>query len=168
MADTNYNNNVAFDWDDEIIEDGSTRNFVLLPEGDYTFKVTKFERARFNGSDKMQPCPKANLTFEVETGKGVAVIKTSLYLNRSFEWKLSAFFRCIGQKKHGEKVKMNWSQVVGAFGKAHITEHKWTDDDGNERTSNEIDYFIDPEETKKVPETVLDESGNTPDVELPF
>ena len=37
-------NERAFGWDDEIKNDGP--DFVLLPEGDYLFTVTGFERAR--------------------------------------------------------------------------------------------------------------------------
>ena len=40
-------------WDDEIEKDGP--EFVLLPEGDYSFEVVGFERARhkMRGSDLM-------------------------------------------------------------------------------------------------------------------
>ena len=37
-------------WDDEIEKDGGS--FILLPAGDYNFTVAKFERGRFQGSDK--------------------------------------------------------------------------------------------------------------------
>ena len=39
----------ALGWDDEIENDGE--EFTMIPEGDYSFQVAKFERARFNGSD---------------------------------------------------------------------------------------------------------------------
>ena len=41
-----YNTNVQgreLDWNDEIEQESS---FVLLPEGNYRFKVEKFDRAR--------------------------------------------------------------------------------------------------------------------------
>lgn len=34
-------------WDDEIVKES---DFILLPEGDYNFKVAGFERARHEGS----------------------------------------------------------------------------------------------------------------------
>ena len=40
------------DWDDEIERES---DFVLLPEGDYDFTVTGFERARHEGSEKLPP-----------------------------------------------------------------------------------------------------------------
>ena len=52
-------------WDDEIEKDGP--EFVLLPEGDYSFEVVGFERARHNGSEKLPACNKAqqqlNITY---------------------------------------------------------------------------------------------------------
>ena len=53
-------NDIALSWDDEIENDGSY--FTLLDEGDYDFVVKKFERGRFDGSDKISACPKAILT----------------------------------------------------------------------------------------------------------
>ena len=51
-----------FGWDDAIEKDSE---FELLPEGDYDFEVTGFERARHNGSDKLPPCNKAVLTIKL-------------------------------------------------------------------------------------------------------
>ena len=34
------------DWNDSIEEDG--QEYIILPEGDYNFRVTNFERGRFN------------------------------------------------------------------------------------------------------------------------
>ena len=41
------NQNMFLDWNDSIETDGN--EFVLLPEGDYNFLVTGFERGRFPG-----------------------------------------------------------------------------------------------------------------------
>ena len=74
MADF-VNNNVGMDWTDTIESDG--QEFVLLPEGDYNFVVSAFERGRFPGSAKMQACNKATLTLQVETKQGVASVRTA-------------------------------------------------------------------------------------------
>ena len=42
----------ALGWDDDFEAQEST--FVLLPEGDYWFEITKLERGRHNGSDNYQ------------------------------------------------------------------------------------------------------------------
>ena len=81
-------------WTDEIEDDGSGN--ILLPEGDYNFEVTNFERGRFPGGPKLTPCNKAMITVRVDTEEGSAFVKFDLLLHRSVEWKLSAFFRCIG------------------------------------------------------------------------
>ena len=79
MADY-LNNNAGMDWDDAIENDG--QEFIILPEGDYNFTVTDFERGRFPGSAKMSPCNKATLTLQVKTEDGIASIRTDLILNR--------------------------------------------------------------------------------------
>lgn len=66
-----------------------------------------------------------------------------MLLYRSVEWRISSFFRCIGQKKHGEKLTMNWNQVIGSKGRAHITQRKYTNQYGEEKTINDIGRFID-------------------------
>lgn len=138
------NNDMLMDWDDAIENDG--QEFVILPEGDYNFTVLDFERGRFPGSAKIPACNKATLTLQVNTADGTATIKTDLILYRSLEWRISAFFRCIGQKKHGERLVMNWNTVVGSRGRAHFKPRNYTDRDGNERQANDVDKFYDWDE----------------------
>ena len=143
MSDFYKNNgtNMCMDWDDSIESDG--QEFVILDEGDYNFTVTDFERGRFPGSAKLPACNKATLTLEVKTDGGTAFIKTDLILYRSLEWRISSFFRSIGQKKHGERLVMNWNRVVGSRGRAHFKPRTYTGNDGQERKANDVAYFID-------------------------
>ena len=164
-----YENNAAngcMDWDDAIENDG--QEFVILEEGDYIFTVTGFERGRFPGGPKVPACNKAALTLQVKTDEGIATIRTDLLLYRSLEWRLSAFFRCIGQKKHGERLEMDWSRVIGSRGRAHFKPRTYTDRDGNERQANDVDRFYDWEEKYFPAEEakLTDLSGD--DDELPF
>ena len=129
------------DWDSAIEEDG--QGFVLLDEGDYDFTVTGFERGQHNGSAKIPPCPKALLTLSVETDAGVAEIKENLILYKTMEWKLSSFFRCIGLKKHGERLVMDWGHVLGASGRAHIIQREYVGNDGTTKKTNGVAYFMD-------------------------
>ena len=145
MADTYQNNqNMFLDWDDTIESDG--QEFVILQEDDYNFTVTGFERGRFPGGQKIPACNKAALTLQVSVPQGIAVIHTDLLLYKSMEWKLSAFFRCIGQKKHGERLVMDWNRVIGSHGRAHFKPRSYTDRDGNERQANDLDRFYDWDE----------------------
>lgn len=138
--------NRVFDWDDVITDDGSERRFILLPEGDYDFMVTNLEKKYYNGSAKLPACPEADLTLTVTNTDGVATVQSRLFLCGSQEWKLSSFFRCIGLKKHGEKLVMKWDKVTGAMGRAHFGIRDWQGSDGQMRQSNEVKYFIDPED----------------------
>ena len=163
MADHQNEKDMFLDWNDTIESDG--QEFVILEEGDYNFTVTGFERGRFPGGAKVPACNKASLTLQVNTDEGVAVVKTDLLLYRSLEWRLSAFFRCIGQKKHGERLVMDWNRVVGSQGRAHFKPRTYTDRDGNERQTNDVDRFYDYDE-KYFP--VTGEWSDVADDEIPF
>ena len=144
MDNTNLNKSnqiLGMGWDGTVQEGG--QELFLLVEGDYNFIVTNFERGRFPGGQKIPACNKATITVQIETEAGLSVIKFDLLLYRSVEWRISSFFRCIGQKKHGEKLTMNWNTVIGSIGRAHVTQRKYTNNYGEEKTVNDIGRFID-------------------------
>lgn len=130
-------------WDDTIEKDSG--DFIQLPPGDYDFTIESFERGRHNGSEKLPPCNKAILKLRIETPEGSTVITHSLFLHTKTEGLLSAFFASIGQKKKGEKLKMNWNAVIGSTGRAKVT----LDSDRNdpEKKYNHIDKFY-PKDNK--------------------
>ena len=132
-------------WDDEIQKDGG--EFIILPAGDYDFTVTKFERGRFAGSDKMPPCNQAKLELTVHSPEhGDVIVFHNLFLHTKTEGLLSNFFAGIGQKKKGEKVKMNWTTVVGSKGRLKLEINKFKGNDGNEKTNNQVKTFYAKEE----------------------
>lgn len=135
------NKDMLMDWNDSIETDG--QEYVLLPEGDYNFTVINFERGRFPGGPKVPPCNKASITVQVNHKDGVATVKFDLLLYRSLEWRISAFFRCIGQKKHGEKLTMDWNIVIGSQGRAHFKQRTYTNQAGEEKVINDIERFVD-------------------------
>ena len=169
MADYNSNNPSTgiMDWGDSIENDG--QQFVILPEGDYVFKVTGFERGRYPGSQKIPPCNKANLTLQVKTDDGIAIAHTDIILYRSLEWKISSFFRCIGQKKHGERLQMDWSKVQGSRGRAHFEPATFVGkNDGKEHQKNEVERFLDYDESLMPPDEDDQFMEIPEDAELPF
>lgn len=130
-------------WKDPIENDGA--EFVTLPEGDYDFEVLTFERGRHNGSEKLPPCNKAIVHIKIEGPTGMTIIKHQLFLHTITEGMLCAFFVGIGQRKHGERVTMNWSQVPGSKGRCKVYIDKWTSNTtGKELTSNKISKFYEP------------------------
>lgn len=137
-------------WDDQISVDGE--QYVVLEEGDYDFTVTGFERGRFPGSAKIPACNKAVLTLTVYAPEGTANVKYDLILWSSLEWKISAFFRAIGQKKSGEAFVPKWNQVVGSRGRAHFKPRKYCTRDGEERTANDVASFYDAETAPAAPQ----------------
>ena len=134
-------NNETFTFDTVLENEGE--QYITLPEGDYMYVVKDFQRGNFPGSAKIPACLKATITVEVTTENGKATIKFDLMLAKIMEWKLCAFFRSIGQKKHGEPLKPNWGKVIGSIGKAHFKQREWVNDKGETKVANDLDYFID-------------------------
>lgn len=133
-------------WGDQIVAEGG--EFLLLDEGDYDFTVTAFERGRFPGSAKIPACNKAVLTLTVQTPNGEANTKYDLILWSSLEWKISEFFRAIGQKKSGEAFVPRWNEVVGSKGRAHFKPRKYLKN-GEERQVNDVSKFYDAPQTQQ-------------------
>ena len=125
----NFNNSFERElgWDDEITQDST--QFVQLTPGDYQFTVTNFERGRYTPNPqnpgKLPACNKATLTLQIETDEGIAQLTHNLFLHTSTEGMLSAFFGAIGQKKHGEPLRMNWN-IIGAKGVCRVNKRKGT------------------------------------------
>lgn len=133
-------------WDDEIEHDSG--EWVLLPEGEYPFTVKGFERKRFAGSAKLPPCNSAELTIEIDGGNaGTTTIKHTLFLHTKTEGLLCAFFTAIGQRKPGEKLRMNWPTVIDSKGRCKVIVDNWTNKDGEPRQNNKIKNFVEPQES---------------------
>lgn len=128
-------------WEDEIEKDGG--DFILLPAGDYNFTVEKFERGRFQGSAKMPACNQAKLTLTVHSQEhGDVTVFNNLFLHTKTEGLLSNFFSGIGQKKKGEKLRMNWQTVIGSKGRLKLEVNTFKGNDGNDRTNNQVKTFL--------------------------
>lgn len=138
---SNTNTGSALGWDERIDNPNEGTGFVLLPEGVYSFTVAKFERGRFDGSEKMCACPKAILTLHIETEDGAVPLKKDLFLNKKCEGILCAFFTCIGLRKHGEPLVMAWNRVVGCTGRIKLGIKK-----GDNKDFNEVKAWLEPEE----------------------
>jgi hypothetical protein len=129
----NYQN-TALDWNSEIQNDDQ---FVILNPGEYDFTITGFERGYFDGSDKIEPCNKAVITITVNSPQGVVDVDSQLLLSTKMEWKLSQFFTAIGRKKKGEKLVMNWDNLIGLKGRVDIGNRKH-----NGNTYNDVKRWL--------------------------
>lgn len=133
-------------WDDEIVKDS---DFTLIPEGDYNFTVTAFERGRHEGSEKLPPCNKAIVTLRIALPDGsTQEIKHNMFLHSRCEGLLSTFFTAIGQKRKNEPLHMNWNAVIGATGRCKISIKTWKNKNGEDMQINDIKKFYAPEDTR--------------------
>ena len=146
----NYNTNNQdlgreLDWND-VIENDSPE-FIILPEGDYDFTVKSITRGRHAGSEKLPACNKAIVALEIIAPEGTVTINHNLFLHSKCEGILCSFFISIGQRKHGEKLIMDWNKVTGAKGRCSIKIREWQNSKtGEMMKSNEIKKFIEPAE----------------------
>lgn len=142
-----FNTEREFGWEDEIEKESE---FVLLPEGDYQFKVESFERSRSNGEGKLPPCNMAVIKIRVDGKDNQSTLITyNLVLHSSLEWKISEFFAGIGQKKKGEKLRMNWTMVPGSTGRCKLGKKIYN---GNEY--NEIKKFYPKDPSYNQPDNI--------------
>lgn len=131
-----------FSWDDTIQNDST---FEVLPEGDYSFTVKSFERGRHNGSDKLPACNKAVLKIELSDGTKSTTLDHNLFLHSKTEGMLCAFFNAIGQRQHGQAMRMDWNKVIGSKGRCKLGIRKWKGNNGQEMESNQISKFYEPD-----------------------
>ena len=119
-----------FSWDgDTITADGN--DYILLPPGDYPFTITKFDRARSQGSDKMPPCNMAVVYFEVHSDQGDVQVRENYLLHSKFEWKLSQLFSSVGLKKKGEPCPLNFNALPGRSGRLKLKHTRGTGEKAN-------------------------------------
>ena len=86
----------------------------------------------------------AVLTLDVGGDQAMARITHRLFLHSRCEGMLGAFFIAIGQRKHGERYKMEWSQVVGSAGRCRVGVREYTNSQGEARKINQIERFLEP------------------------
>ena len=130
----------ALDPDDVIRNDG----LEYVKEGSYAFMITDIGGRMFAGSEKTPRCPEIVLTALVDTDVGIVESKIYLQLYRSLEWKLADFFRCIGLKKPGEPMKMDWEKTIGCTGRAYFCPESYFDKYNQKRIALNLVKFFDP------------------------
>lgn len=144
---------VALDWDvcEADPDDGSHGGWTLLPEGFYPFRVEKMERERYQGSQKMPQCPMAKLTLAVTGADGRdTAVQQRLYITRNQLWKVSRFMEAVGRGRNEQgKVIIDWGGIEGAAGWVKLKVRTYTGRDGQERQTNDVEWFVKPEEQQE-------------------
>lgn len=144
---------VALDWDvcEADPDDGSHGGWTLLPEGFYPFRVERMERERYQGSQKMPQCPMAKLTLAVTGADGRDTsVQQRLYITRNQLWKVSRFMESVGRGRNEQgKVIIDWGGIEGAAGWVKLKVRSYTGRDGQERQTNDVEWFVKPEEQQQ-------------------
>lgn len=144
---------VALDWDvcEADPDDGSHGGWTPLPEGFYPFRVEKMERERYQGSQKMPQCPMAKLTLAVAGTDGrETAVQQRLYITRNKLWKVSRFMEAVGRgRNEAGKVIIDWGGIEGMGGFVKLKVRSYTGRDGQERQTNDVEWFVKPEEQEE-------------------
>lgn len=141
---------VALDWD--VCEaDPDDGGWTLLPEGFYPFRVERMERERYQGSQKMPQCPMAKLTLAVTGADGRdTTVQQRLYITRNQLWKVSRFMESVGRGRNADgKVIIDWGGIEGMGGFVKLKVRSYTGRDGRERQTNDVEWFVKPEEQQE-------------------
>lgn len=144
---------VALDWDvcEADPDDGHHGEWTLLPEGFYPFRVERMERERYQGSQKMPQCPMAKLTLAVAGTDGrETAVQQRLYITRNQLWKVSRFMEAVGRgRNEAGKVIIDWGGIEGMGGFVKLKVRSYTGRDGQERQTNDVEWFVKPEEQQE-------------------
>lgn len=144
---------MALDWDvcEADPDDGQHGGRTLLPEGFYPFRVERMERERYQGSQKMPQCPMAKLTLSVTGADGRdTAVQQRLYITRNQLWKVSRFMESVGRgRNEAGKVIIDWGGIEGMGGFVKLKVRSYTGRDGQERQTNDVEWFVKPEEQQE-------------------
>ena len=141
MADI-ANKDLALSWDDEF-DEGS---FIDLENGDYHVTVTKFERAQFNGSEKLPAAPMAVIELTIPYQGADVKIKYQIVLCKTLAFKSHQLFESVGLIKKGSGAqKLPWEQLVGRSGICKIGHREY-----NGQSYMDIKQTYAPEDAPRV------------------
>lgn len=103
-----------FDWNDSVGEDVESREFELLPAGDYDFAVAKYDKKEKETKDG-RVVPQVDITFIIKHDDGTqSQMMDFIQLTDKSKWRLSAFLRSVGVQKKGQSLNMSYVQAFDA------------------------------------------------------
>ena len=102
-------------YDDVLESDG--QEFVVLPEGDYTFTVSSIERGHFPGGQKIPACNKVTVNLAIDNDQGIASARVDLILYRTVEWKIAAFSGVLARRNTVKRWSWTGAQPLASAAK---------------------------------------------------
>ena len=108
----------AYGWDD-VVTDPQEDSSILLPAGDYPFRVTKMERGNHEPKPggKLQACKKAKVSIVVDGGPlGELNMIDDFFLVSSLDWKVCDLFESLGLRKKAAQGQPKAPLDIGMFG----------------------------------------------------
>jgi hypothetical protein len=149
---------------------------ALLPDGPAIGWVKRFERSRFQGSDRMAPCPMAVVTVDLATadalmgggdfddlddGEKLVDLELTFPLNRRFTARIAAFFKSCEVLDHdATEVPMGlFNDIDGRPFVCETKQREWVGKDGSTHVSNGVARFLFGDEAHAVALAVAEASG---------
>lgn len=134
--------------DDDLAMDGIIENdgqeLIILPKGEYSFVVVDYETSEYTDTKAGNRTRKKVIVHcQIDFNGSKVTIKEQLPLKKTMEWKFCQLFTCIGDRKSGEQLKMNWNEIKGKGGKCIVKPRKFNSN-GEEKQTNSIDKFLEP------------------------
>ena len=96
--------------------------------------------------DCLPACPMAEVTVEARGKDGVSIFTQRLFLHSRCEGILTSFFTCIGLRKKGDDLNMDWGKVEGCTGWAKLTVREFDTRNGNHMTVNDVGRWLAPDD----------------------
>lgn len=152
MTNDTMKHDGAYGLDDVVNNPNEGGEYVVLPEGEYPFKVVGTETVRWGGSEKMPSCWKKIIKLEIDGGTlGVIQREENIFLHSKCDWVIAAFFASIGFRKSGDPFIITWfDKVVGEKGRLKLVVREYTKKDGTPGKSNNVKEWV-PSETVNTP-----------------
>lgn len=135
----------SFGFDDVVNVEQHEGGYKLLTPGPARFVVREFKRGFFGGSDKIGPCPQAELALLVTDQRGESTtVPVRIPLDDKLAWKITSLFQSCGllPENVSGNVRYPWAQLEGTHGQCVIAHSTWRGRDGQERKSNDLARFV--------------------------
>jgi len=133
----------SYQWDDTLEDNGEgDYTFILLPPGIYGAECVEVTRGFSTASN----CNQAGVVWKVVSTKGRTKLTDYLNLSENVKWKILQLFRSVGMRKHGEAIRLNFPALPGKTGWLKIGHRTYLDKNNVEKTTNQIEGYIPPEE----------------------